>query len=500
MATPSKLRSLELEKTLLAGMIEYPKVYFRVSLFISERDFSTRLHKFIFKCISMLLESRASISNIIIADKVQSLNATFEDDISVIDYLDAITLVNSKEEHLIETARRIAIKTYLRSIWQKGQEISKYATETSDDIFDDIVRSSDALYHKDDKYFNTNFTEAENIFEGMEDTIEEYGNNAGQEMGLKGPHEIMHNVFGSICRPSNITIFAARSGTGKTFWMMGYGMQLSNMHDIPILHLDNGEMSKEELQIRATATLSGVPSYFIESGQFRKNQAMFKKIKQIYPLVKKLKYFYYNVAGMSTEQILNYVRKFYFTNVGRGVINKTVIIFDYLKLGIERSNDESWIKMGELLIKIKNFIRTEVPVGIIAGLQTNRYDISTSKHSKDLTENESVLSLSDLIGQNASHVFHFRPKTSDELLNEDQKFGTYKLLCYKARHLGKDRHLFLEPTSFPDNTLRKFWINFKVENFNVKEEGSSIDVANYLEDKLEVEDDGKSDKDGQIHL
>jgi len=500
MPVPKELRSLDLEKTLLAGLIQYPDVYFRVSAFITEKDFTTRLHKFVYKCTSMILDAGGTVSNVIIADKIRAFNATFEDDISVIDYLDAITLVSTKEEHLVETARRLAVKTFLRFIWQKGQDISGYSVETADDTFDDIIKSSDQIYHKDDKYFNNAFNEAENIFEDLEDVIEEFGNNVRDQVGLYGPHETINRVYGSLCRPGNITIFAARSGVGKTQWMMHYAMQVSNLHDIPVLHLDNGEMSKEELQVRAAAALSGVSSYYIESGLYRKNKDMLSKIRSIYPLVKKLKYHYFNIAGMSTEQILNFIRKFYFTHVGRGEIDKIITILDYLKIGTERGNEQNWIKMGEMLIKFKNFITTEVPISILAGLQTNRYDITTNKNSRDLTENESVMGLSDLITQNASHLLHLRRKTNDELLEEDQKFGQFKMLCYKARHLGKDRRLELEPVLFPDNTMKKFYINFDIENFNVKEAGTALDVAEFLDDKLEIDDSDTPNRDGDINL
>lgn len=499
MAIPKELRSLDLEKTLLAGLIQNPDIYFRVSAFLSEKDFTTRLHKFIFKCISTLLEENKPVSNIIIADKIRVFSASFESDISVIDYLDSISLIGIKDEHLIETARRVAVKTFLRFIWKKGQDISEYATQTEDDTFDDIIKNSDLLYHKDNVYLGSEFYEAENIFETVEDFVEELGNNPQDQISLYGPHQLLNSVYGSICRPGNVTIFAARSGVGKSLWMMHYGMQLSNLHDIPILHLDNGEMTKQELQIRAVAALSGVSSYYIESGLWRKNKETLEKVRKIYPLAQKLKYFYKNIAGMSTEQILNFTRKFYYTNVGRGKLNEMVLVLDYLKLGMEKGNQQNWERMGELLIKIKNFITTEVPIGIIAGLQTNRYDITTNKHSKELTENESVMSLSDLITQNASHVFHLRRKTNDEILDENKKFGAFKMLCYKSRHLGKDRDLELNPVQFPDNTMRKFYINFDIDNFNVREAGSAIDVSAYLENQLDIKtDDIKLDESTDI--
>lgn len=44
-----------------------------------------------------------------------------------------------------------------------------------------------------------------NIYDQMEDLVEERGNNPITEFGFAGPHEKLQNIYGSLLRPGNIT-------------------------------------------------------------------------------------------------------------------------------------------------------------------------------------------------------------------------------------------------------------------------------------------------------
>ena len=41
------------------------------------------------------------------------------------------------------------------------------------------------------------------------------------------------------------------------------------MHNVPILHFDNGEMSKEEIITRQASALTGVGHHYLETGLWR---------------------------------------------------------------------------------------------------------------------------------------------------------------------------------------------------------------------------------------
>ena len=85
------------------------------------------------------------------------------------------------------------------------------------------------------------------IFKEMPNIIEDRGENNITEFGPSGPHPRLQEMFGSLLRPGNITTIVARSGVGKTNFVMDFCTKVSLKHSIPVIHFDNGEMSKEEL-------------------------------------------------------------------------------------------------------------------------------------------------------------------------------------------------------------------------------------------------------------
>ena len=74
--------SYELEKQLLAGLIKNPNSFIDICSFINERDFyceDSVLNKTIFTIIKQAIENAEEVDDVIIAQRVQSLGLSFED-------------------------------------------------------------------------------------------------------------------------------------------------------------------------------------------------------------------------------------------------------------------------------------------------------------------------------------------------------------------------------------------------------------------------------------
>jgi replicative DNA helicase len=195
----------------------------------------------------------------------------------------------------------------------------------------------------------------------MEEFIEERGNNPIDQFGLMGPHERVNELYGSLLRPGNITVVVARAGVGKTQFCMDFCTKVSSINNnVPILHFDNGEMSKEELIVRQCSALSGVPMHLLETGRWRQaGEEIVQKVRDTWNRVKEFKFYYYNVAGHSIDSMLNIIRRFYYSEVGRG--NPMIFSFDYIKTTYERQNGaSSWETVGRMVDKFKQLIQKEL--------------------------------------------------------------------------------------------------------------------------------------------
>ena len=271
----------------------------------------------------------------------------------------------------------------------------------------------------------------------------------------------------------------------QEIYCMDYSTKVSAKYDVPVLHFDNGEMTKEELIIRQCAALSGVPSYLLESGKWRQAGAeTVQKVRAVWKKVKNLKFYYYNVGGMDVDSMINSLKRFYYSKVGRG--NKMIFSFDYIKTASDSGggNKSEWQTVGEMVDKFKKCIQKEIledgnpVIPMITSVQSNRSGITTNRQSANIVDDESIVSLSDRITQFCSHMFILRQKTNDEIAEEGPQFGTHKLINVKSRHLGKDIAGAVEPVQV-DDTLRKNFMNLSFHNFNITECGDLRDIMNF---------------------
>jgi aspartyl-tRNA(Asn)/glutamyl-tRNA(Gln) amidotransferase subunit C len=188
------------------------------------------------------------IDEIIIAQRINSIGLSFEDNLNPSDYIKSLALRKVPAGNLVKTAKELKKFSIRREILNSSQDIAKAMKSMSpESSYQQIVECADAIYNSKINLYEIGKDVPENIYADMEEIIEERGNNPITEFGMMGPHEKLNNIYGSLLRPGNITVVVARSGVGKTQFCMHYATKVSAKYNVPVLHFDNGEMSEEEL-------------------------------------------------------------------------------------------------------------------------------------------------------------------------------------------------------------------------------------------------------------
>jgi len=488
--------NFELEKQLLAGLLKEPERLAEISNFISNSDFYSKqssLHSAIFRIIRQAIDAGDEIDEVIIAQRVNDIGLSFEDNLNPSDYIKSLSRRKVPEGNILKTAKELKKYTIRREILESSQEIArKMKNIAPESSYREIIELADNVYNSRINLYEIGNDTPENIYEEMEALVEERGNNPVTEFGMMGPHEKINEIYGSLLRAGNITVIVARSGVGKTQFCMDYSTKVSLKYDVPVLHFDNGEMSKEELIMRQCAALSGVAMHLLESGKWRNaGEDIVEKVRSVWPKIRNLKFYYYNVGGMDVDSMVNTLKRFYYAKVGRG--NQMVFSFDYIKTTSESGGNKSeWQVVGEMVDKFKKCVQKEIlhegnpVIPMITSVQSNRYGITNNRNSQNVVDDESIVSLSDRITQFCSHMFILRSKTGDEVESEGERFGSHKLINVKARHLGRDIAGAIEPVSIGD-TLRKNAINLNFNNFNITERGDLRDIARALNGEEELD-------------
>lgn len=484
------IESKELERHLLAGLIKYPAVYVEVAPFLTELDFcteSSQVHSTIFKILKNCIERGENVDEVVLAQKVKDFNISFEDNIDTGQYISSLGLRKISQEGALNAAKELKKISIRRSIRDAALNVAqKMKIMGSNHTFEEIIEQADSIYNRQVDFYHINDA-PQNIYDSMEEIIEERGDNPQTEFGFMGPHERLNELYGSLLRPGNISVIVARSGVGKTTFCLDFATKVSQKYNnVPVLHFDNGEMSQEELTMRQCAALSKVPVHFLETGEWRKNAEFVSKVRSTWKTIKDFKFFYYNVAGLGVEEMVNVIRRFYYSKVGRG--NKMVFSFDYIKNTEDNTskNQSEWQTIGNMVTKFKNVIQKEIlgddgpVISMITSVQSNRYGITTNRRAENTVDDESVVSLSDRIIQFCSHMFHLRRKTLDQIQEEPEGYGTHILSCLKSRHLGSNHHRAIQPVEMPDGSKRNNYINLNINNFDIEEKGDLQDMVDAL--------------------
>jgi replicative DNA helicase len=480
--------SYDLETQLLAGLIKYPDRYAEVASFISEKDFwseSSKINRTIFSVLKQAIDNGEAIDDVVIGQRVKNYGISFEDNINPADYIESLSLKKLSADSIISVAKELKKYTIRREIALCGAQINKTMKSMSPSSdYSTIVETADKLYNDQINLYETGADQPQNIFDEMEALVEERGNNPVGEFGFAGPHPKLQEMYGSLLRPGNITVIVARSGVGKTQFCLDFTTKVSEQYSVPVLHFDNGEMSKEELIFRQCSAMTQVPMHLLESGNWRKaGTEIVSRVRSAWDTLRSRykKLYYYNVGGMNVDSQISVLKRFYYSRVGRG--NQLIFSFDYIKTTSESNgNKTEWQIVGEMVDKYKKCIQKDIKsdngpcISMMTSVQSNRAGIVTNKMAANVTDDESIVSLSDRITQFSSHMFILRNKTFDELQNESG-YGTHKFINVKARHLGKDIAGAINPVKMPDGSLKKNFVNLEIANFCVTEKGDLRDIV-----------------------
>ena len=486
--------SKDLEQKVLKGLLQHQDEWYQVSDKLTERDFDgeSQVHPTIFKMLRNSLNNGEKIDDTILIERINQLKISFPDSIDLPEYIQNLSTFPISKEIFIASIRELKKFTIRRELLEKERKTIDFLKKPDPNLsYSQIIEEVDKLHNHAINSFELGDSKIVNLADIAEELVEDRGNNPPTEVGLMSPYPSINKIYGSLLRNGNITTIAARAKSGKSSWVIDFLLKVSYKYKVPILHFDNGEMSEEELVFRMVSGVSGVPMHLLESGKWRTHgwkdwsaKEVVERVRAVWAKMKGIKILYQNVAGMSVDEMTALLKRIYYAEVGRG--NQMIFSFDYIKTDFTNLGKGSeWNFVGKLVHGFKQCISRELKfdgkpcVSMVTAVQTNRSGIVTGKSTDTVVDDESVVALSDSIIQFTSHLFLLRKKTLDELVDDGEQFGTHKLICLAARHLGEDAFGHLNPVEMPDGSKKNNFINLEFDNFNVTDKGDLRDIVAY---------------------
>jgi replicative DNA helicase len=489
------LNSIRVEKHVLGGLIKDPKLMLEICGFVNSEDFYVPIHKVIFGVIQNLVFTQKEADKVLIAQKIKELGISFKDDVNIFDYIESLSSTQINKLGTIEASKELVRLRIKRDFCKTAEDIKDYIKKSKDAPIEEIIASAHSLFNSNIRALNFS-DEPTDLMEGIPSLIEERGNNPMDEVGLPTHYPEFNRLYGGL-RNGNLYAIVSRPAQGKTTFIsdLCFGVARLSMYRVPILILDT-EMKTYDIQFRIASSLTGIPMWYLESGNWRKNKEMFDIVRAAFKEVKKFHIYHLHVANKNVDEIASIARRWYYTKIGKG--RQVVIGYDYLKLTGEKVGN-NWAEhqaIGEKIDKFKR-LSEELDCPIFTAMQMNRSGENFNKDSKDVTDDASAIALSDRLQWFASFVAIFRRKTLDEIEADGTEFGTHKLIPTKTRFQGKEAagHIDMFARPLPDGKKRYVnnYINFEVKNFKVTEKGSLKDVIHKLEMKYDFDKNHEKD-------
>jgi len=486
------LSSIQVERHALSGLVNNPDILAEVESFMSEKDFVAQPHSTIYSVLKSSYLANEKIDKVLLAQKIKNLGIAFKGEIDIFSYLESITFTPLTKDATIKACKELVKLRVLREIDGTCNEIQSHIKKSVNQELEATITEIDGIYGAKINSFAVEDGEVD-LFDGMEDLVEERGNNPVEETGLQTPYPEFNRLYGGL-RAGNLYIIAARAKAGKSNWIDETASEMSKMHKCPVLILDT-ELSTEEVQFRTIAAKSGVPMWFIETGNFRKNPDYLKRVRDTLKGIKtEYNVTHYAIGNKKIEQVISIARRWYLKKVGRG--NKCLICFDYIKaLDKLGYNQSEFALMGEKVDALKK-LAEELQCPVLSAVQSNRQGITSNKSVEDLNDDESSVAVSDRITWYSSGVWILRRRVSEEIVLDTIESGSHKLICLVNRFCGRDAagHQDKILRVFPDGKKKYInnFVNFDIKNFKVTECGSlkdSIARANaqfLVSDKPEI--------------
>lgn len=480
----TSLYSKKLERHVLAGIIGNPDIFPEVDEIISDKDFYFKIHETIYKLSRAKLIKGEEVDTVILSQKIENLGISFPDISDVSSYIENACLIKVSPKAAKEAANEIKKLSVQRELCVTLDKTKGLVSKSGSKELDQIVSEADALYNSTALKFNLNES-PQNIFEDLKDQLIDRAENPIDDTGLLTPFPEFNRMYGGL-RPGNLYAIASRPGQGKSSFLMSLGLNVSIQNDCHVLYLDT-EMSHTEQKFRIAASISGVPLWYLETGNWAKNDEYKEQVQKAYSKFSHSKFFHFEVGNKNIDEVISVIRRWYLSKVKKG--NKCMIIYDYVKMTGEKVG-QNWAEhqaIGDKVDKLKK-ISEEIDAPLFTAIQLNRSGENQNRRGSEIVDDSSAISLSDRLQWFASFVAIFRRKTLDEIATDGERFGTHKLVPTKTRFQGRDAagHQDLvrrrveemvrgEPT-FVDRWCLNF-LNFDINNFNVAERGSLRDIV-----------------------
>lgn len=410
------------------------EAYYEVSDIICEECFLIDYNQLFFRCIKHAVVSKElkkldigtiqSSANSLKIDHIISKKAVIE---HIKNIIDTPTEINNVRPIALKLKKLQVGRIMVKEI-EKAQE--KALNISGDEDISHILAITEQIGYNISEKINDQSNKPTNVSEHIEEYYHDIRSREIQSIGISTGYPKYDHCIGGGLRPGSVSLIGARTKNGKSLLGTNIGLKVAGNLKIPVLVLDT-ELTLEEHMNRFVALGSKTPPKLLETGQFKNT----KYNTQVISFVERIKskqvpYYHRTIAGKPFEEHLAIMRRWIMKHVGLDGNNHAkpcIVIYDYLKLmfGNDIAKMAEYQALGFMMTELHNFsVKYNLP--ILSFVQLNRDGITG--------EGTDVIAQSDRIGWLCSNFSVFKMKSPEELAEDGEENGNFKLVPIVARH------------------------------------------------------------------
>lgn len=353
-------QNIEAEQSLLGSLlIDKDAVINIAEMLLPEHFYRTEQHGHIFNAIVKLFEKREPIDLVTVAEKLKQDGAL--DKVGGPAYLTELVNMVPTSAHVESYARIIKEHALRRALISSATKFVQNAYDEGREINEIIEESEQAIFALSQQHIRRDFIQLKDALAQSFDRLDEISKSSGKMRGVPTGYRDLDNKLAGL-QDSNLIIFAARPGMGKTSFALNIAQHVAVNANLPV-GIFSLEMSQEELVDRLLVGQADIDAWKLKTG--RLDEKDFDRLSHAMGQLAEAPLFIDDTPGISLGEIRTKARRLQAEHGLR------LIVVDYLQLIKGRNLENRVQEVSEISQGLKNLAR-ELKVPVFALSQLNR--------------------------------------------------------------------------------------------------------------------------------
>ncbi|MFH0936977.1 MAG: replicative DNA helicase [Candidatus Daviesbacteria bacterium] len=362
MAQQAKLppQNIEAEQSLLGAILIDKDAIIKVAEILHPAHFyRSEQHGKIYKAVLDLFEKREPIDLVTVTEKLKANESL--DIVGGSAYL--TTLVNTvpTAAHVEHYARIIKEHAIRRSLIAQSTRLIETAYDESVPLETILDGAQQDIFSVSQESVKKDFVALKDLLTVSFDRLDELQKSSGKLRGVPTGFRDLDNKLAGF-QESNLIIFAARPGQGKTSFVLNVAQFVAVKEGMPV-GIFSLEMSQEELVDRIIVGQADIDAWKLKTG--RLDDTDFDRISHAYGQLAEAPLFIDDTPGLSLAEIRTKARRL---QMEHGL---KLLVIDYLQLVHGRNLENRVQEVSEISQGLKNLAR-ELKIPILAVSQLSR--------------------------------------------------------------------------------------------------------------------------------